>query len=127
MTFARWVFRIAGIYGILALLPNLFLEKLANAAAPPAITHPEYYYGFLCSALVWQLVFLLIGQDPARWRPLMLVAVLEKAAFFVPCLVLFFTGRLAMGGPMIGSLIDGVLLALFIAAWRASAPKPAAS
>ena len=53
----------------------------------------------------------------------MLAAVLEKAAFFVPCLVLYFTGRLAMGGPMIGGLIDGVLMVLFFAAWRASAPK----
>lgn len=117
MKAARWIFLIAGIYGILVLIPGFFLESMV--AAPP-ITHPEFYYGFYGSALVWQLVFLAIARDPVKLRPLMLLAVLEKVAFFVPSLALHFTGRLPMGGPLIGGMIDGVLMVLFAFAWWSS-------
>lgn len=123
MKMARWVFLIAGIYGLLVLAPGFFLEKLVS---PPALTHPEFYYGFYGSALVWQAVFLLIGRDPARWRALMPLAVLEKAAFFLPALWLWSQGRLAAAdGPFIGAMIDGLLLAAFAVAWRLSRPAAA--
>ena len=112
MRFARIVFLIAGIYGVLVLAPGFFLEGRA-----PAITRPEYYYGFYGSALVWQIVFLLIARDPARWRPLMAIAVLEKLAFFAPCAFLYATHRLTPGGPFIGGMIDGVWMVLFALAW----------
>jgi hypothetical protein len=127
MKLARWIFLIASIYGVLALVPGFFLERQMGLDAPPAITHPEFYYGFFASALVWQGVFFLISRDPGRWRPLMLLTIAEKVAFFAPCLALYFTGRLAMGGPLIGALIDGVLMCLFFVAWRASKPAPAAA
>lgn len=123
MRFARWVFLIAGIYGILVLVPGLFMEQ---EATPPAITHPEFYYGFFGSALVWQLVFLLIGSDPLRWRLLAPVAVLEKAAFFVPCLALYYTGRMEAGQMFLGGMIDGFLMVMFALAWWVSGRKKAA-
>jgi hypothetical protein len=46
------VFLISGIYGVLILAPGLFLERLSEEVASPAISHPEFYYGFLGSALV---------------------------------------------------------------------------
>jgi hypothetical protein len=45
------------------------------------------------------------------------ITMLEKVAFFAPSLWLHFSGRLAMGGPLIGAMIDGVLLVLFALAW----------
>jgi len=39
-------------------------------------------------AVSWQVAFL-IAQDPARYRPLMIPAVLEKATFGIAVLVLF--------------------------------------
>jgi hypothetical protein len=117
MRVARWIFLISGIYGALVLIPGFFLERLTP---PPTLTHPEFYYGFYGSALVWQFVFLAIAREPAKLRPLMLLAVLEKAAFFAPSLWLYFSGRLAMGGPFIGGLIDGVLMVLFAFAWWCS-------
>jgi hypothetical protein len=38
---------------------------------PPAITHPEFYYGFVGVATTWQVTFLIIRRDPKRYRPLM--------------------------------------------------------
>lgn len=117
MTLAGRIFTGAGIYGLLILVPGLFTEGRFNALNPPPITHPEFYYGFYGSAIVWQLLFLLIGRDPARFRILMPLAMLEKAAFFIPCLWLWAMGRMGMTETFFGGMIDGVLLLLFGVAW----------
>ena len=120
MTFARRVFFWAAIYGFLVLFPQYFLEGTNGRDYPPAITHPEYYYGFVGLALAWQVVFLLISRDPVRFRPLMLVAILEKAVFGIPAIVLYLQHRLAL--PMLGAgLVDLTLGALFLASWLKTA------
>lgn len=120
---ARILFALAALYGIPVLLLGLFGEAQFNAAMPPAITHPEFYYGFHGVALVFQLIFILIAIDPVRYRPLMLVAVLEKLAFFAPALWLYGGGRLAEGGPFYGAMIDGVWAVLFLFAWWLVRPQ----
>ncbi|HLM03120.1 MAG TPA: hypothetical protein VK400_18860 [Pyrinomonadaceae bacterium] len=114
MKFARYTFLIAGIYGLLALAPQYFLEAKNGRDFPPAITHAEYYYGFIGVALAWQIVFLLISQNPLRYRPLMPVAaIFEKFSFTVAAVVLFLQGRLHL--MMLGAgIIDGILGVLFI-------------
>jgi len=47
MTFARRVFTIAGIYGLLVVTPLYLLEDRIGRDQPPPITHPEFFYGFL--------------------------------------------------------------------------------
>ena len=94
MTFARWVFRITGIYGVLVLTPLYFMENRIGRDTPPEITHPEYYYGFIGVTLAWQIAFLVIGQDPVRYRPLMIPAILEKASFVIAAAVLFAQERI---------------------------------
>ena len=125
MKLARIIFGVAAAYGLLVLLPGLFTEAQFSQMNPPAINHPEFYYGFYGVALVWQFVFILIARDPLRYRSLMLLGVTEKAAFFVPSLLLWQSGRLAVGGPFYGAMIDGVLMLLFAFAWWHS--RPAAS
>lgn len=123
MRFARIVFRIAGITGLMALLPMYALEGWVGRNQPPAITHPEHFYGFIGVAVVWQLAFLIIASDPARFRPLMPVATLEKLSFGVPCLILFAQGRLARDVVpfVLGDLILGVL---FFVSFLRTAPTP---
>jgi hypothetical protein len=118
LTFARWVFRGAGIYGLLALLPHYFIEGQVGRDYPPPITHPEYFYGFVGVAVAWQLAFLCIGQDPARYRLIMLPAFLEKLSFSSAVLVLYLQRRVS--GPVSGfALLDFSLGVLFlIAYWR---------
>jgi hypothetical protein len=116
MRFTRWVFTIAATYGILVLAPQYVLEERIGVDYPPPITHPEHFYGFVGLALVWQLVFLLIARDPVRYRPLMPVAVLEKLAFGIPCLVLYSQGRIPAA--VLGAgLVDLLLGALFLASY----------
>lgn len=112
VTFARRVFTGAAIYGILVLAPNYVLEGRIGQDYPPAITHPEYFYGFVGTALVWQFLFLVIGNDPIRYRAAMPVAVLEKLAFGAPALILYARGRLA-GTTLTFGVLDLLLGTLF--------------
>jgi hypothetical protein len=123
MIFAKRVFLIAAVYGLIVLLPQYFLEERTGRDFPPAITHPEYFYGFIGIAVAWQLVFLIISRDPVRYRPLMPVAVVEKIAFGVPAIALYLTGRLS--SQMLGAgILDLILGALFIMAYARTATAP---
>lgn len=119
--FARRVFLAAGVYGVVVLLPQYVLEDRIGRDYPPPITHPEHFYGFVGLALVWQLAFLLIASDVVRYRPLMPIAVLEKAAFAVPTVLLFVSGRVAAATTAVAG-VDALLGVLFFAAWRATRP-----
>jgi hypothetical protein len=119
--FARRVFKIAAIYGIIVLLPQYFMEKKIAIDFPPPLTHPEHFYGFIGIALVWQILFFLIAADPIRYRTLMPVAILEKLAFAVPCFVLYLQGRLSAVILVPGSV--DLLLAILFAISYVSTPK----
>lgn len=119
MKFAKIVFLVAGIYGIVVVAPLFLEEGILNATLPPAITHPEYYYGFACVTLVWQILFLVLVSDPARYRPIMLTAVLEKASGFAfILLVLLHRSPPSM---LIGA-VDLVFGVLFLIAYARTAP-----
>jgi len=119
--FAQRVFWYGGLYGLLVIAPMYFLESRLGADHPPAITHPEFYYGFVGVALAWQVLFLVVSFDPARYRPLMIPAVLEKLSFGVAVLALLAGGRVS--GPIVGfATIDLVLGALFAWAYVKTAP-----
>ncbi len=94
MKFAKIVFWIAGIWGVLVITPLYFLFDLIGRNDPPPITHPGFFYGFAGVALAWQIAFLFIAQDPARFRPLMIPSMLEKASYGVAVFVLIFQGRM---------------------------------
>jgi hypothetical protein len=93
MRFARNVFRVAGIYGLLNLLPQYFFEERIGRDFPPPITHPELFYGFLGVAATWQLVYLAIAREPQRLRGMMLLAVVAKSSFGIPVVLLYAAGR----------------------------------
>lgn len=116
MKFAKYVFYTAGIYGLIVLLPQFFLLEKTGLDYPPAITHPEYYYGFISVAAAFQIVFLIIGSDPVRYRALMLAALVEKFPFAGIVYWLYFTNR---ANEMIfaGATLDAVLGILFLIAY----------
>src|SRR4051812_28436124 len=127
MVFARRTFLIAGIYGLLALVPMYFLEGHIGRDTPPPITHPEFFYGFLGVAVSWEAAFLVIARDPVRFRPLMIPAVLEKASFGLPAVALWLGGRLT-GSMLAAGLIDLALGVLFVVAFlRTPASRPGPS
>jgi hypothetical protein len=125
--FARLVFLGAALYGIAVLAPQYVLEQKVNTDFPPAITHPEYFYGFVGLALVWQFAFVLIARDVVRFRPLMPIAVLEKLSFGGAAVVLYLLGRLHVQVLAMG-VLDLILGALFVVAYLRTpaddAPRP---
>lgn len=94
MKFAKMVFWIAGIWGVLVLTPLYFLFDVISRQDPPSITHPGFYYGFAGVALAFQFVFFVIATDPVRFRPVMLPSVLEKFTYGIAVIVLFVQGRM---------------------------------
>lgn len=105
--FAKWVFTLAGVYGVLVVAP-LYLV--------PPVGAPEVHYGFVGITLAFQLMFLLIGRDPVRYRPAMLVGVVEKVVFPAAVWPLYLMGG-TQGPVVVFATIDLMLAALFVAAW----------
>lgn len=123
MRFARSVFLLAAIYGLIVTTPLLFMEQKIGRDTPPAVTHPEFFYGFAILVIAWQIVFVIISRDPIRFRPLMLVGIVEKCSFVIPVPILFALGRVSM--QILGfALIDALLLVLFAISYaKTSQPK----
>jgi hypothetical protein len=115
MKFARNTFLVAGIYGLLVLTPGYFLEAKIGQETPPPITHPEYFYGFLGVALVFQIVFLIIATDPVRYRLMIIPSILEKVSYGVALIALMAQHRLPTSVFVIGS-VDWIFAFLFVAA-----------
>jgi hypothetical protein len=116
MKFARIVFTIATIFGLIVMPPMFFLEARIGQDYPPEITHPEFYYGFVGAVAIFQLLYLMIAYDPLRYRPLMLVGVLAKLAFVTSTVVLVALRRAPVEPAML-SIVDLILAPLFVAAF----------
>jgi len=116
MKFAKIVFRIAGIWGLLVITPLYFMFDVIPRTDPPAITHPAFYYGFAGVTLVWQFAFLIIARDPVRFRPIMVAAVFEKLVYVVPTAILIAERRTSRN-ELIFVGADSLLCVLFVLAY----------
>ncbi len=68
---------------------------------------------FVCS--LWQMAFIIIGNDPQRFRTLMPVTWLEKSYGLI-AIVLYVEGRISSQALTLG-LIDVLFAALFVCAY----------
>lgn len=116
MRFARMVFWIAGVWGVLVITPLYFLFDLIGQKDPPPITHPGFFYGFVGVALAWQVAFMVVATDPVRYRPLMIPSVLEKLFYCVSVIVLVAQDRMH-AQDLIFSGTDLLLGVLFVIAY----------
>jgi len=123
--FAKLVFLLAGIYGLLILAPICFWEKAIGKRTPPAITHTEYFYEFVRMALAWQELFHVLQTHPMRYRVMILPSILEKVGYGIALIVLLLQRRLPLSAFSIGS-VDWVFAFLFLAAYfRAKSARAA--
>ena len=116
MRFARNVFYVAGVWGLLIVTPLYFMYDIVGRQYPPPVTHPDFYYGFIGVTLAWQVAVLIIGSDPLRFRPLMIAAVLEKFSYMATLTTLYLQGRLQFGQFAVVSP-DAILCVLFAVAF----------
>jgi hypothetical protein len=116
MKFARIIFCIAAIWGVLVLTPLYFIFNMIGQKDPPPITHPAFYYGFVSVGLAFQIVFIVIATDPVRLRAMMIPSVIEKFGYGATLVVLYLQNRLhpqdlALGG------VDVLFGVLFLVAF----------
>ena len=123
MRFAKVVYLVAGIYGLAVIVPMYFLKVKIGRDLPPAITHPEYFYGFVGVALAWQILFLVLARDPLRYRPMMIPAIVEKLSYGIALVILHLQHRLPLIVFQVGS-VDWLFAVLFAAAYIATRRDP---
>lgn len=111
MKFTKTVFWIAAIYGFILLIPMYFLMNRIGQEAPPAISHPEFYYGFVGVTLLWQCIFVLIALDPLRYQAIIRIAILEKFSYTVPVLILYTMGKVQFN--ILGTALADPIFAIF--------------
>jgi hypothetical protein len=121
MRFARIVFFAAGLWGLVIVTPLYLMIDVVGRQYPPAVTHPDFYYGFVGVTLAWQVAFLLISSDPIRFRPIMLVAIVEKLGYVVTLTTLYMRGQVQLGQFAIVS--PDFLLGLFFVAAFIKTPR----
>jgi hypothetical protein len=85
---------VAGIWGVLVITPLYFLLDVIGAKDPPVLTHPGFYYGFVGTALAWQIAFLFIAWEPVRLRPMMIPSMVEKFSYGIAVVALVMQGRM---------------------------------
>ncbi len=128
MRFAKIVFWIAALWGVLVITPLFFIFDLIGRQDPPPITHPLFYYGFACLGLAWQFAFMVIATDPARFRLMMLPAIFEKFSYAAATGTVYLRGGVRPGDLVFGG-VDLLLGLLFVIAffktkagdWRSTA------
>ena len=107
---------LAGVWGIAVLTPLYFLVDITGRQYAPPTAYPQFFYGFLSVALAWQIGFLIIGSDPARFRPLMIPAIVEKLGYVVTLIFLFSRSQVSAVDAQ-AAVPDGLLGLLFVAAF----------
>lgn len=111
MKFAKIVFWVAAIWGLLILTPLYFLFDSIGRNNPPPITHPDFFFGFVGVALAWQLAFIIIARDPVRFRPLIIPSIFEKLSYAIAVFVLVSQGQVHKPALVFGDadLLLGIL------------------
>ncbi len=111
MKFAKYLFLLAGISGIVLLFPLYFIETGTEATA---ISHPAFYYGFIGVALAFQVLFIIISFDLYKYRMAIIPCIIEKFSFAVPVIILYFQNSVpnTILGAGIMDLVLGILFAI---------------
>jgi hypothetical protein len=122
MKFAKIVFRVAAIWGVLIITPLYFMFALISRNDPPPITHPGFFYGFVGLALAWQIAFFFIASDTVRYRPLMIPSMFEKFSFGAAVTILVLQARMHRSDLLFAGT-DLLLGILFVVAYFKTAPR----
>ena len=122
MKFAKIVFWVAGIWGMLVIPPLYFMFDLIGRNDPPPITHPGFFYGFAGAALAWQIAFFFIAKNPSRYQPLMIPSVVEKFSYCGAVFIMVAQKRMHPNDLIFGC-VDLMLGILFVIAYFKTPPR----
>jgi hypothetical protein len=123
--FAKYVFIIAGVWGIAVLTPFYWLVDVTGRRYAPPMEYPHFFWGFFVITMAWQFAFLVIGSNPVRFRPLMVPSMFEKFSYVVTLVVLYNQARIS-AADFQAAIPDLLLGSLFVVAFvktRVSKPS----
>jgi hypothetical protein len=122
MRFAKWVFLSSGAWGLAVLTPLFWLVDITGRSLPAPADYPQFFYGFLVIAVAWQMAFLAIGTAPARFRLLMIPAMIEKLGYVSMLILMRGQSRISAldAQPAWPDLVLGLL---FVAAFAKTRPQ----
>ncbi len=93
MKFARWLFLIAGILGLMPVLHVLYVGFSDGEAVLPDFGGMGLLlFVILFQAICWQVMYLFLALDPGRYRPLMALAFFVELSTAFNTLWLYFYG-----------------------------------
>jgi hypothetical protein len=120
--FAKYVFSIAGVWGIAVLTPFYWLVDVTGRRYAPPTEYPHFFYGFFAITMAWQFAFLVIGSNPIRFRPLMVPSMFEKFSYVVTLVLLYNQARISAADfqAAIPDVILGILFVVAFVKTRAS-------
>jgi len=121
MRFAKVAFTAAGVWGIGVLTPLYWLVDITGRHYGRPTEYPQFFYGFLSVAMAWQIAFLIIGSNPARFRLLMIPGILEKLGHVAGVAVLYGRARIGWVDAQ-AAVPDFVLAMIFILAFVKTRP-----
>ena len=122
MKLARTVFFLAGVWGIAVLTPLYWLVDLTGRRYAAPTEYPHFFFGFFSVAMAWQIAFLVIGSNPARFRPLMIPAIVEKIGYVATVAVLYSQARISATDAQT-AVPDSILCILFVLAFASTRPS----
>jgi len=123
MKLAKWIYLVAGVFGLLVMAPMALAEKAIEQIMPPAVYHPEFFYGFVLLNACWQILYLFLSTDPIRYRPMMIPSFLAKASGVAALTWLSLQGRISSQWT-VTIIVDGIWALLFVVAFWAAGRGP---
>jgi len=117
MRLAKWIFLLAGVSGLLCTVPLLFAENTMGGR------QAEFYYGFVCLDICWQILYLFLSSDPIRYRPMTIAAFLAKGSGTIALTWLYLLARVSVQWIVIGA-VDGIFAMFFAIAYWATGDHP---
>jgi hypothetical protein len=123
--FAKYVFIIAGVWGIVVLTPFYWLVDVTGRRYAPPTEYPHFFYGFFAITMAWQFAFLVIGSNPIRFRALMVPSMFEKFSYVVTLVILYNQARISVADfqAAIPDVLLGILFVVAFVKTRVSKPS----
>jgi hypothetical protein len=117
MRLSRWVFAIAGTFGVILILPFAYTTVVSGELSlPDGSGAGLFLIGSFLQHIVWQIVYFIIATDPHRFRPMMVPAIFSMGISGFSSIWIYAYG-IRMGVP-VGVVSVLMALTFIVAYWQ---------
>ena len=122
MKLARWVFLIAGILGLIPVVPLVYTTMVKGETIPPDFASMGVFFSVSVFQYVcWQISYIILARDPVRFRSMMIPAFfVEITAPFNPFWLFLYGFKFWISI----AVVDILLAILFVVAFWLTGREP---